>query len=674
MINIPSVPGRKRSPAVPAPEIQQYRKTPSPRDTTITSANCASVAQSSDVTDNGGTVLHAPTVGLLFWGNDWVTGNPTYSMTSVTDALDRACKSSLMTGLAPYRDAGGVGSSVVATAVINNAYSNNGIDTPGDPPTVLVNGTDQPGFEASIVPDLIYNALIEGLFQSPLPDIICVIPPGNTQNVNQNQDGSYSITGSWGQHWYENPIAGWPTGFYLMWINQAQDIDSLSWIFTHELCESCSNAAGNAISVSNYQPPTSDQGDKAGEICDICQGFSVRLNGINVTSYWSDQVGTCITPYYSWIDLPGETCGANSGVACISNQDQRLEVFMIGPDSNLWHNWQVTPGGYWSGWSNLAVPNPGYTPIGAPAVARNADGRLEVFITDGQTVAHIWQVEPNSGWSTWQDLGGPSVNGVAQPIQYGVSVANNADGRIEFFVVAGNPQTGNGELWHMWQTQPSAAPWSSWSAFPPSSLVSLPVIVNNQDGRLEAFAVSLDGTLAHIWQVVPNGGWSTWSSLGNMGSALPGRPVAVGSNQDGRLEAFTLDGNGALWHIWQVVPNGGWSGWQSLHRPAVETALTSSPATFSNADGRIEVFVQDQNGNLWQIWQTAPNSGWSVWSCLSGGTYDSNLSGIPPAPGRNWDGRLEVFAVRNDLVVGHEWQVSAGSAWVTQNMVSNCYS
>jgi len=44
-----------------------------------------------------------------------------------------------------------------------------------------------------------------------------------------------------------------------------------------------------------------------------------------------------------WVSAPGV------GV----NPDGRLEVFVVGSDFALWHNWQLTPGGAWSGWAPL---------------------------------------------------------------------------------------------------------------------------------------------------------------------------------------------------------------------------------------------------------------------------------------------------------------------------------
>jgi hypothetical protein len=70
---------------------------------------------------------------------------------------------------------------------------------------------------------------------------------------------------------------------------------------------------------------------------------------------------------------------------------------------------------------------------------------------------------------------------------------------------------------------------------------------------------------------------------------------ASARNQDGRLELFARGADQALWHIWQVAPNGGWSGWQSLGG-----VLTSNPAVGQQQDGRLSVFVRGTNGAVFE--------------------------------------------------------------------------
>ena len=92
-------------------------------------------------------------------------------------------------------------------------------------------------------------------------------------------------------------------------------------------------------------------------------------------------------------------------ITVVANRDGRLEAFGVNThlptsQSNVFHMWQTTPGGSWSGWTLLA---PGY--LTSIAAGRNADGRLEVvgdnaFVPDGgNNTFHIWQTSPGGSWS-----------------------------------------------------------------------------------------------------------------------------------------------------------------------------------------------------------------------------------------------------------------------------------
>jgi hypothetical protein len=80
-------------------------------------------------------------------------------------------------------------------------------------------------------------------------------------------------------------------------------------------------------------------------------------------------------------------------------------------------------------------------------------------------------------------------------------------------------------------------------------------VAQNQDGRLELAYIGMDKALYHDWQLAPNGAWSTPAAFGGAASQM-----ALGSNQDGRLELFYRGIDGGRFHNWQLSPNGGWSG------------------------------------------------------------------------------------------------------------------
>jgi acylphosphatase len=324
-----------------------------------------------------------------------------------------------------------------------------------------------------------------------------------------------------------------------------------------------------------------------------------------------------------------EGIGLRSVVAVASNADGRLEAFGTGTDSALWHIWQATPGGAWSGWNSL-----GGILTSDRTVGQNADGRLEVFVrgTD-DALWHIWQLSPGGAWSAWASLGGVITG---DPF-----VSQNIDGRLEVFA-----RGTDGALWHIWHMSPNAG-WSAWASLG-GVISSDPVVAQNNDGRLEVFARGTDNALWHIWQVTDGGGWSGWASLAGIITSMP----SVGRNADGRLEAFVRGTDDALWHIWQVTAGGGWSGWSSL-----AGVITSDPFVAQNQDGRLEAFARGTDNALWHIWQVTANGGWSGWASLAG------VITSDPAVGRNADGRLEAFARGTDNALWHVWQLTPGGGW-----------
>src|SRR6266704_3214060 len=306
-------------------------------------------------------------------------------------------------------------------------------------------------------------------------------------------------------------------------------------------------------------------------------------------------------------------------------------------------------------WTSLGKPT--VTIKSSPSVGQNTGGRLEVFTigSDG-TLWHIWQTIAGKSWSNWNPLNKPlNTNVLVMP-----GVGKNADGRLEVFTIASD-----GALWHIWQTSPGQGPWSNWlsSGQPTTSIANAqfpPSIAQNADGRLEAFTVGTDGALWHIYQVAPNGTWSSWTPLGKPPNLNAINAPFVAQNADGRLEAFTVGADGALWHVWQTTPNGVWSNWASLGLPKA-VSITSPPTVEKNKDGRLEVLVSGHDGALWHIWQTVPGSVWSNWDSL--GTPPNIAINSSPFVSKNDDARLEPFVNGSDGTLWHCWQVTPGGLW-----------
>jgi hypothetical protein len=254
-----------------------------------------------------------------------------------------------------------------------------------------------------------------------------------------------------------------------------------------------------------------------------------------------------------------------------ANTDGRLEIVVVGTD--LWHTWQRR-GGAWAGWHSLEKPQAqGF--IGSSRLARNEDGRLELFtkMTDG-TMWHRWQPKRGEGpWRKWHSLGTPGEHTFAT-FDIPPTVASNIDGRLELFV-----QADDGSVWHRRQTVPNGG-WSDWSSLeaPGPSSPGEPVVTRNKDGRLELFMAVTDGNTWHSRQAEPGAPqWEAWSALGGPDN-IESHQIAAGVHADGRLVLFVIgraeEGDHVVWRLQQTAADDRWSEWKPIGRPAKDLPST----------------------------------------------------------------------------------------------------
>jgi hypothetical protein len=289
---------------------------------------------------------------------------------------------------------------------------------------------------------------------------------------------------------------------------------------------------------------------------------------------------------------------------------------------------------------------------GSPFLASSGDGRLELFVFgDDRALWHIWQTAWSNGWSAWTRRGGPW----ADPVEP-AAAAPSADERLELFVAAGTLEHDYQGVWsNGW------APWFSHGAppAPPGLGFYAPGIAPNADGRLFVFVAAQQ--LFHVEQTAWSNGWTGWQSSGAPpGTAGVFGPPAAILTSDGRIEVFVLDGSGTLWNIHQQAPAGSWSGWNSLGNPG--SPLDDRPDAVLISNGRLQVFVRSRDNQLWRRVQPQPGAGapWGNW--IAEGTAGGGLIDHPSVA-RNADGRLEVFMGANDGGVGHKWETAVGGTW-----------
>ena len=81
-----------------------------------------------------------------------------------------------------------------------------------------------------------------------------------------------------------------------------------------------------------------------------------------------------------------------------------------------------------------------------------------------------------------------------------LAVARNQDGRLEVFV-----RGADGHVYHRAQKAANGALATQWGSLG-GTLAGNPVVARNKDGRLELFAVAKDGTIHRAVQAAP-GRW-----------------------------------------------------------------------------------------------------------------------------------------------------------------------
>jgi hypothetical protein len=222
-------------------------------------------------------------------------------------------------------------------------------------------------------------------------------------------------------------------------------------------------------------------------------------------------------------------------ISVARNSDGRLEMFARGTDGRVWHQWQVMPNSYWSGWYLLGGVWPAGTTLGT---ATNKDGRIEVFGvgTDGE-VWHAWQGAPNAPFGGFFPLGGQLPGGAD------LSVTSNADGRLDLFA-----DDASGSMWHITQVMAGAG-WGSFSSLG-TGWKSQPAAMRDRSGRIDVAAMGANGQLGIVVQAAANSStWAPAAFVGGNGSTQP----TLNANADGHIEAYFAGADQAIYHAWQMT-------------------------------------------------------------------------------------------------------------------------
>jgi hypothetical protein len=376
--------------------------------------------------------------------------------------------------------------------------------------------------------------------------------------------------------------------------------------------------------------------------------FGAALDPADSSIVWA--AGEYHTSSSDWSTFIGEMTRTNvwSGFSALGgaiigdpavgrNADGRLEVFVVGTDHGLYHKFQTMPGS--NSWSGFAALGGNF--ISNPVVGQDADGRLEVFAvgSDHALWHNVEKSASNSNsYSGFISLGGYILGDPA--------VVQNTDGKLELFVVGRDKA-----LWHNFETAANSNTWVGYSSLGGAVILD-PVVVQNSDGRLQVFVIGTNNGVFYKFQNSSSSHLS-YSGFFTLGGSVIKDP-AIGVNTNGRLEVFVVQSNNALYHNAQVsAGTNSRTGFFSLGGTS-SGSIIKKPAVAQNEDGRLEAFVIGANNALYYDIQSTVGS----FSSYSGfvslfGNIISN-----PVVAQNSDKRLEVFVIESNNALYHIFQLS----------------
>lgn len=345
-----------------------------------------------------------------------------------------------------------------------------------------------------------------------------------------------------------------------------------------------------------------------------------------------------------------------------TDADGRIEAFAV-EDGTVMRWYQTTPGGPWTGPDALA--NPGGELAPQLSIARNTDGRLQVFAMQYDSVAHTSsvvtaaQTAAGSSFGAWTNLGNPNGNGD----QTGLPVVGiNADGDLQVF-----SKNYYGGVSTLVQSTPGGS-FGAWTDLGGGGGVQDGLAVaSDSTGRLQLFAKRCDipGTqpwgyatvqcwLAHWSQSTANG-TGAWDTTEWDKGKISDQPT-VGTNQDGRLQVFFRQAGGSDVETVAQQADGTWNMTPvdfSGNGGSGSVAVTTDRGT----DGRIFVFERDNSSGVSVTQQSAANGTVNnLWTALGGLTEDL------PAAATDANGKVVLTALGTDGRLDVQTQQTAGAA------------
>lgn len=268
-----------------------------------------------------------------------------------------------------------------------------------------------------------------------------------------------------------------------------------------------------------------------------------------------------VSPGGGWSQWMGPTWNAQPGnpsqvyeIAAAQQNDGRVELWALDMTLQLWTTGQTSPGGDWGAWSGANWNN---APQGMKRIAASQQGGSRGAqlwgITEDYSLVTCYQLTPGGDWSGWEGWAATPEN--SEWIE--ITAAQQNDGRVQLWAIDTKRQ-----LWSCWQTSPGGN-WTAWSGPNWDGAPTLSNIAACQQGGprgAQLWGITEDYTLISDYQVSPGGNWSGWSNS-SFFNVPPVYELTAAQQNNGCVQLWAITTNQVLTSISQTSPGGDWGGW-----------------------------------------------------------------------------------------------------------------
>ena len=205
---------------------------------------------------------------------------------------------------------------------------------------------------------------------------------------------------------------------------------------------------------------------------------------------------------------------------------------------------------------------------------------------------------------------------------------------------------------------------ASWNNAPPL----LQVAASQQGGSrgAQVWGVTKDYGLTSSYQETPGGSWSAWMAppwvAGGPTSVVQ---VTASQQNDGRVQLWVTDQQEQLWSIWQTSPGGGWSAWSGPNWNGAPKALVQICACQQGGPRGAQIWATTPTGKFQTAYQVSPGGGWSTWQDFRN---PPGLNADPPplidlAAAEQNNGQAQLWGLDQKEQLWTVWQTVPGGSW-----------